>query len=69
MTETIPWGAIGAIGEILGAVAVFCSLLYLAMQIRVSNTIARIEGRENAIERLHNWRGRLLQDERLDGIW
>jgi hypothetical protein len=63
------WEAIGAVGEILGAIAVFCSLLYLALQIRSSNNIARIEGRENAIERLHSWRGRLLLDERLDDIW
>ena len=63
------WEAIGAMGEILGAVAVFCSLLYLAIQIRSSNTIARIEGRENAIERLHAWRTNLLVNERLDDIW
>ncbi len=31
------WDAIGAVGEILGAIAVFVSLLYLAIQIR-SNT-------------------------------
>jgi hypothetical protein len=28
------WDAIGAVGEILGAIAVFVSLLYLAIQIR-----------------------------------
>ena len=31
------WEAIGAIGEIIGAIAVFLSLIYLALQIR-SNT-------------------------------
>lgn len=34
------WNAIGAVGEILGAVAVFVSLLYLAFQVR-HNTIAQ----------------------------
>ena len=63
------WEAIGAVGEILGAIAVFCSLLYLAIQIRSSNTIARIEGRENAVERLHAWRDKLLLNESLDEIW
>jgi hypothetical protein len=63
------WEAIGAVGEILGAIAVFCSLLYLAVQIRSSNTIARIEGRENAIERLHEWRTKLMLNEKLDDIW
>lgn len=28
------WEAIGAVGEILGAIAVFCSLIYLALQVR-----------------------------------
>lgn len=35
------WEAIGAIGEILGAVAVFVSLFYLALQIRRSNLQSR----------------------------
>ena len=34
------WEAIGAIGEILGAAAVFASLIYLAIQIRTSSKIA-----------------------------
>ena len=35
------WDAIGAIGEIFGALAVVLSLIYLATQIRVSNRAAR----------------------------
>lgn len=34
------WDAIGAIGEILGAGAVFASLIYLAVQIKSSSKIA-----------------------------
>ena len=63
------WDAVGAIGEILGAIAVFCSLLYLAVQIKTSNTIARIEGRENALDRLDNWRSKMIFDQRLDDIF
>ncbi len=37
------WNAAGAVGEILGAVAVFLTLLYLATQIRQTNKIARFE--------------------------
>ena len=33
------WDAIGAIGEVLGAIAVFATLIYLAVQIR-QNTLA-----------------------------
>ena len=36
------WEAIGAIGEILGALAVFSSLVYLANQIRAQNRESRI---------------------------
>lgn len=35
------WDAIGAIGEIVGASAVFVSLVYLASQIRIQNREAR----------------------------
>ncbi len=37
------WDAIGAIGEILGAIAVFASLAYLAVQIRNNSNIAKAE--------------------------
>lgn len=37
------WDALGAIGEILGAVAVFLTLLYLAIQIKQTNRMARFE--------------------------
>ena len=36
------WDAIGAIGEIVGAVAVFASLIYLAIQIRAQNKESRL---------------------------
>ena len=37
------WEAIGAIGEILGAVAVLGTLYYLAAQIKKSNEYARTQ--------------------------
>ena len=36
------WEAIGAIGEIVGAAAVFASLVYLAMQIKTQNNESKI---------------------------
>jgi hypothetical protein len=36
------WDAIGAIGETVGAVAVFASLIYLAIQIRAQNKESRL---------------------------
>lgn len=53
------WDALGAIGEILGAVAVFLTLLYLAAQIRQTNKMARFEttreimGQFNACNQLY----------------
>ena len=35
------WEAIGAIGEVIGALAVVASLIYLASQIRQNNKLAR----------------------------
>ena len=40
-SEKVNWEAIGAIGEILGAIAVLVTLIYLASQIKQSNNLAR----------------------------
>ena len=37
------WDAIGAVGEILGAIAVLLTLIYLARQIRQSNRVSKFE--------------------------
>ena len=42
------WDAIGAIGQILGAAAVFISLGYLAVQLKVANLTAK-HAAQNAI--------------------
>ena len=42
------WEAIGAIGEIVGALSVVVSLIYLARQMRTSNKLARSEAFRNA---------------------
>ena len=62
------WEAIGAVGEILGAIAVFGSLMYLAMQIRTSNILSRIEGRERGNEAYDRFRTKMLQDDRLEDL-
>jgi hypothetical protein len=36
----VNWDAIGAVGEILGAFAVFVSLVYLAVQVRHNSKLA-----------------------------
>lgn len=44
------WNALGAVGEIVGAVAVVVSLVYLAIQIRFSARTARSEAVRTAIK-------------------
>ncbi len=40
------WDAIGAIGEVVGAVGVIVSLLYLALQIRQNSNVVRSATRQ-----------------------
>ena len=56
----INWEAAGAIGEIVGAVAVFATLVYLARQMRQSNELLRtqarsifLQNRERALQALY----------------
>jgi hypothetical protein len=48
---TINWDAIGAIAEILGAIAVLATLLYLAAQVRQTNLISQSDGTERLFQR------------------
>ncbi len=48
------WDAIGAVGEILGAIAVLATLGYLAIQIRQTGASARTQSYHLAIEQLVN---------------
>ena len=41
------WEAVGAVGEILGAIAVFVTLIYLALQIRQVNRVNASAVRQN----------------------
>jgi hypothetical protein len=62
------WDAIGAIGEILGAVAVFCSLIYLAVQIRNQNQESQAASVHEVIEGYRTTIAALHQAEMAD-IW
>ena len=49
------WDAIGAIGEMLGAAAVFLSLLYLALQIRANTSSAETASRQSVANEFREW--------------
>ena len=57
------WEAIGAIGEVVGASAVFISLLYLALQIRNSRRSDQIVAAAGAASAVHDWIGQIVRDE------
>ena len=50
------WDAVGAIGEILGALAVFLTLLYLAAQIRQNSHLAKTQLNVQGIESFSRYR-------------
>ena len=56
------WEAIGAIGEILGAFAVFASLLYLAIQIRHNSRLSEVDLTRRALESYSNFRGLAIEN-------
>ena len=63
------WGAIGAIGEVVGASAVFISLLYLALQIRNSRRSDQIAAAAGAATAVQNWIGQIVRDEMLYDLY
>ena len=43
------WEALGAVGEVIGAVAIIASLMYLATQIRTSSKIAKAQSQRELL--------------------
>lgn len=44
------WEAIGAIGEVLGSVIIFATLIYLAVQVRINDKTTKIDMRQRMME-------------------
>jgi len=63
------WEAIGAIGEVVGASAVFISLLYLASQIRNSRRSDQIVAAAGAATAVHDWISQIVRDETLYDLY
>ena len=59
------WVAIGAVGEVVGGLAVFISLVYLAMQIRSSRRSDQILAAAEAASAVDDWIGQIVRDENL----
>jgi hypothetical protein len=63
------WEAIGAVGEVVGASAVFISLLYLAIQIRASRRSDQIVAAAEADSAVRDWIGQIVCDEKLYDLY
>jgi len=63
------WDAIGAVGEILGAIAVFVTLLYVAVQIRQNTKALRISSSSYINDALANLQGAIRSDADFADIW
>ena len=63
------WEAIGAIAELIGAAAVFISLVYLAVQIRDSKKSDQIIAAAQAASAVDQWIGQFVRDAELCDLY
>ena len=56
------WTAIGAVGEVLGAVAVVLTLVYVAAQVRHNTTALNRAASADAIAGIRHWNQTLIDD-------
>jgi hypothetical protein len=64
----VNWDAMGAIGEIVGAIAVVATLFYLAVQIRISNRNYKIESARSVVSKFHDGNWDMARDPELRKI-
>jgi len=65
----VNWDAIGALAELVGAVGVIVSLLYLATQIRSSNRMSAVQAKLDATRMLNDYVDALIQSPELNELW
>ena len=56
------WDAIGAIGEVIGALAVVASLIYLASQVRHNNRLARNDSLQTVLQSEMNFASIIIRE-------
>jgi hypothetical protein len=59
------WDAIGALGEVLGAVAVVATLLYVSRQLREQARALTTTVRDSAFQQLQEWNYQIMADAEL----
>ena len=63
------WDAIGAIAELLGAIAIFVTLVYLAVQIKYARLTATDASRANRVAGIHQLNSNLILDLDARAAW
>jgi len=63
------WAAIGAVAELLGAIGVIASLLYLARQMRSNAAQNRLAAVQSVLTKLNDFMGVFAANEQLNSVW
>jgi hypothetical protein len=63
------WNALGAIGEIIGALAVFLTLGYLAVQIRQNTKAVRASALDSSVNAVNNVRVAIFQSSEVTALY
>lgn len=63
------WDAAGAVGEIIGALAVFLTLVYLARQINQNTKAVRATALDSSVSSSLEVRGKIFEDPGLTAIY
>lgn len=64
MLRTMNWEAVGAVAELVGAIGVIASLLYLAIQVRTNTRMMRTTAEQAAIDSFRNFQWSPLEADR-----
>lgn len=62
------WDAIGAVAELLGAIGVICSLIYVATQVRASTIASRVESKLRLTENMVKYGDLLINSPDLNDL-
>jgi hypothetical protein len=63
------WEAIGAVGEIVGAIAVIATLAYLAIQVRQNTNSVQGAAELEASKQFTDWHSRITNSLELRTVW
>ncbi len=62
------WDAAGVIAEIIGALAVVITLIYLSVQIRLARKESQVQGTYSSVDLYANWRSHLINNADLADV-